>query len=216
MNLALGSGRCQRKGEHKLVRKTKAERKREIVDATVQLLGTYGVQGTTVSRIAAAAGIARGALYQHFPNREALLEAAIAAMGERSSRWILEPTGTDVVERLVNIGRTHSTWSASEYNTFVRPFFQLLTAEKETALSRRILDKHEEDLGNIVALVEQGKQEGTIAPDVDSSDVAWCLLMHAWAEDIARLMGIDHFVEGGASDRILQRLLATYAARPGA
>jgi AcrR family transcriptional regulator len=196
------------------VRKTKAQRQREIVDATIALLGSYGVQGTTVSRIADAAGIARGALYQHFPNREALLEAAIAAMGERSSRWILEPTGDDTVERLTNIGRTHSSWSLSEYNTFVRPFFQLLTAEKETSLSRSILDKHEEDLGYIVRLVEEGKREGTIALDVDPEDVAWSLLMHAWAEDIARLMGIEKFITGGASNRILQRLLATYAAQP--
>jgi AcrR family transcriptional regulator len=57
------------KGKIKFVRKTKAERQREIVDVTVKLLGKYGVEGTTVSRIAAAAGIARGALYQHFPNR---------------------------------------------------------------------------------------------------------------------------------------------------
>jgi AcrR family transcriptional regulator len=192
------------------VRKTKAERQREIVDVTIQLLGKHGVQGTTVSRIAAAAGIARGALYQHFPNREALLQAAIAAMGERSSRWILEPTGMDVAERLLNIGRTHSSWSLSEYNTFVRPFFQLLTSDKETALARSIVDKHDEDFGYIVELVDEGKREGTIRADADSGDVAWSLLLHAWGEDIARLMGIDRFITDGASDRILRRLLATY------
>ncbi len=192
------------------MRKTKAERQREIVQAAIQLLGKYGVQGTTVSRIASAVGIARGALYQHFPNREAVLEAAIATMGERSSRWILEPTGKDTAERLVNIGMTHSEWSLSEYNTFVRPFFQLLTSEKETALSRRILDKHEEDLGYIVGLVEEGKREGTIAPDADATEIAWSLLMHAWAEDIARLMGIEQFITEGASNRILARLLSTY------
>jgi AcrR family transcriptional regulator len=204
------------KAKTTFIRKTKAERQREIVDVTVQLLGKYGVQGATVSRIATAAGIARGALYQHFPNREAVLEAAIAAMGERSSRWILEPTGRDAIDRLVNIGRTHSSWSLSEYNTFVRPFFQLLTSEKETALSRSIIAKHEEDLGNIVRMVQEGKEEGTIAPDADAYDIAWSLLMHAWAEDIARLMGIDRFITDGASDRILRRLLATFATgEPG-
>ena len=89
------------------MRKTKAERQREIVDATIQLLGKYGVQGTTVSRIAAAVGIARGALYQHFPNREAVLEAAIAAMGERSSRWILESSGATCPTRL------RATWAST-------------------------------------------------------------------------------------------------------
>jgi len=59
----------------------KAVRQEEIIAAAMTLIGKYGVQGTTVSRIAQAAGIARGALYQHFPNREAVLEAALDACG---------------------------------------------------------------------------------------------------------------------------------------
>ncbi|HLA82938.1 MAG TPA: helix-turn-helix domain-containing protein, partial [Thermoleophilia bacterium] len=77
----------QRRGK-KRIRKNKVVRKHEIVEATVQLLGKYGVEGTTVSRISAAVGLTKGALYQHFPNREAILEAALDAWGERSSVWL--------------------------------------------------------------------------------------------------------------------------------
>lgn len=198
------------KGKNKFVRKSKAERQREIVDVTVKLLGKYGVEGTTVSRIAAAAGIARGALYQHFPNREAVLEAAVDAMGERSSRWILESSGRDVPARLLKIGENHSSWSLSEYNTFVRPFFQLLAAEPGTALAKHILGRHDLDFGYFVQLADEGKRQGSITDESDSGDIAWCLLLHAWGEDIARLMGIEQFITGGASARILQRLIATY------
>ncbi len=194
----------------KYKRKTKAERQREIVDATVQLLGEYGVQGTTVSRIAAAAGIARGALYQHFPNREALLEAALAAMGERSSSWIAGASGPDVAERLLEMGEIHSAWSFSEYNTFVRPFFQVIASNRETALANRIVERQQQDFDYLVRIIDEGKREGSIASEVDSGDIAWSLLMHAWAEDIARLMGVDRFITGGASQRILARLMETY------
>jgi AcrR family transcriptional regulator len=196
----------------KFVRKTKAERQREIVEATIHLLGKYGVQGTTVSRIAAAVGIARGALYQHFPNREAVLEAALAAMGERSSHWIVQSSGPDVPARLLDMGEAHSSWSSSEYNTFVRPFFQLVATNRETMLTKRIIDRQQEDFRYLVGRVEAGKQEGSIRTDVESGDVAWSLLLHAWGEDIARLMGIDQFITEGASNRILRRLMATYAA----
>jgi hypothetical protein len=67
-----------------------------------------------------------------------------------------------------------------------------------------------------VELVEEGKQQGTIAGDVQSGDVAWSLLLHAWGEDIARLMGVEQFITDGASQRILERLLTTYAAGPPA
>ena len=195
----------------KFVRKTKAERQREIVTATVELIGKYGVQGTTVSRIAQAAGIARGALYQHFPNREAVLEAALDAWREQSSAWMSRKDGTDVPGELLHMGRAHSSWALSEENTFVRPFFQLVASNRESSLTRSIIERQQEDFTSLVELVEEGKQEGSIAGDVESADVAWALLLHAWGEDIARLIGVDRFITEGASTRILERLLATYA-----
>jgi AcrR family transcriptional regulator len=200
----------------KFVRKTRVERQREIVEATVRLLGKYGVEGTTVSRIAAAVGIARGALYQHFPNREAVLEAALAAMGERSSEWIVQSSGPDVPSRFIHMGEIHSSWSSSEYDTFVRPFFQLIASNRETVLSKQIIERQQKDFRYLVELVEAGKSQGSIADDVESADIAWSLLLHAWGEDIARLMGVDQFITEGASNRILQRLVATYAASPPA
>ena len=48
------------------VRKSQAERREEIIDATLELLGEYGLEGTTVSRIAAAVGLTPGALVSAF------------------------------------------------------------------------------------------------------------------------------------------------------
>ncbi len=195
----------------KFVRKTKAERRTEIVDAAIQLLGKYGVQGTTVSRIAAAVGIARGALYQHFPNREAVLEAALASMDGQPSRWIAQSSGPDVPARLLNMGELHSSQTSTEYTTFIRPFYWVISSNREATLARRIIERQQEDFRYLVELVDEGKRQGSIADDLDSEDVAWSLLLHAWGEDIARLMGVDQFITEGASQRILRRLLGTYA-----
>ena len=206
--------KARNKGARKFVRKTKVERQREIVEVTVDLIGRYGVQGTTVSRIAQAAGIARGALYQHFPSREAVLEAALDAWHERSSGWMTVSTNPDMGERLLEIGEAHSSWALSEYNTFVRPFFQLIASNRQTSLSRSITDRQQEDFRYLVGLIDEGKRQGGIHADVDSGDVAWSLFLHAWGEDIARMMGVDQFISEGASNRIFERLLATYAAAP--
>ena len=203
----------QRRGK-KRIRKNKVVRKHEIVEATVQLLGKYGVEGTTVSRISAAVGLTKGALYQHFPNREAILEAALDAWGERSSVWLARSSAEDIPQRLLEIGGAHSSWASSEYNTFVRPFFQLIASNREDALTKAIIERQQRDFRYLVELVEEGKRHGAIAADVESGDVAWSLLLHAWGEDIALLMGVDQFITEGASGRILQRLLATYTAEP--
>jgi AcrR family transcriptional regulator len=198
----------------KFVRKTKDERRTEIVEAAIQLLGKYGVQGTTVSRIAAAVGIARGALYQHFPNREAVLEAALAGMDGQPSHWIAQSSGADVPARLLDMGGLHSAQTPAEYTRFVRPFYWLISSNREATLAKRIISRQQEDFRYLVELAEEGKRRGSIAQDIDSGDVAWTLLLHAWGEDIARLMGVDQFITEGVSMRILRRLVATYATAP--
>jgi len=192
------------------VRKSKEERRREIVDAAIRLLGEYGVQGTTVSRISAAVGLTRGALYQHFPNLEAILAAALAAMDERSSSWIEQPSGSDVAERLLATGRAHSSWASSEYNTFVRPFFQLITSNRDSTLTTQIIDRQRHYLDVLAERAREGQTEGSIDPEADPEEIAWSLHMLAWAEDIALLMGLEEFITEGVSARILHRLLSTY------
>jgi len=201
--------------DRKRVRKTKDERRREIVDAAIQLLGEYGVQGTTVSRIAAAVGLTKGALYQHFPNLEAVLSAALAAMDERSSAWIAQSSGADVRERLIAMSQAHSAWASSEYSTFVRPFFQLITADRESGLTSQIVERQQRDLHLLAERARDGQRQGSIDARVDPEEIAWTLQMLAWAEDIAVLMGLDAFITEGMSARILRRLMATYVTPAG-
>ena len=47
-------------------RKTQAERREEIIDAALLILGEHGVDGMTMARIAEAVGITPGALVPAF------------------------------------------------------------------------------------------------------------------------------------------------------
>lgn len=60
-----------------------------IVAAARELFGEHGYDGTSIDAILRATGMARGALYHHFPNKEALfdavLDAEIAAIANASA-----------------------------------------------------------------------------------------------------------------------------------
>ena len=63
-----------------MARKTKAEAEatRELIlDAAEQLFFQHGVSRTTLEKIAAAAGVSRGAIYWHFENKSALFSAML-------------------------------------------------------------------------------------------------------------------------------------------
>ncbi|CAN7637926.1 TetR/AcrR family transcriptional regulator [Mycolicibacterium frederiksbergense] len=52
-----------------------AQTRRDILDAAARIFGEHGYAAGTTNRIAAAAGVSIGSLYQYFPNKDAILAA---------------------------------------------------------------------------------------------------------------------------------------------
>jgi AcrR family transcriptional regulator len=77
-----------------------AARRRQIAEITVDIVARYGVQATTTSRIADAAGVTQSALYRHFPSRNAMLLAALDVLYERIHAVIRSSEQGTVRERL--------------------------------------------------------------------------------------------------------------------
>ena len=53
-----------------------------LTDAAEQCLRAKGIRATTVSEVAEAAGVSRGWLYRHFPDKASLLGAAIVRLND--------------------------------------------------------------------------------------------------------------------------------------
>lgn len=71
---------------------TRAERadllKRRLFDAAVKVVGQYGYADATVSRITRHAGVAQGTFYNHFPNRQDLVDQLLPTVGRRMLDFI--------------------------------------------------------------------------------------------------------------------------------
>lgn len=59
-----------------------------ILDTALQLFGEIGYAGATNARIAEAAGLTRGAMLYHFPDRESLVEAAVEHIQAQRERLL--------------------------------------------------------------------------------------------------------------------------------
>jgi AcrR family transcriptional regulator len=174
-------------------------------------MASHGFHGTSVARIAKAVGISNSALYQHFENRDEVLVAATDLLGERAREWITNTQGDTAFERLEKIGRGHLDWSAASVESFVRPVFALAGVSQgeciEPATPRTVILHYE----LLLDIVRQGQREGSVRSDVDPGDLAWAILMFAWAEDMALLSNVQAVTTDGVSHRNFTRLLAAYA-----
>jgi TetR/AcrR family transcriptional repressor of cmeABC operon len=196
------------------VRRSGVDRRTEIATATLRIMALHGLQGTTVSRIAEEVGMEAPSLYAHFPSRQDMLLAAVDMMCERVVQHLALPSEPNMLERLRTIGESHSAFITGQFDDFVLPTFEVLTAPRGSGLSELAGQRQLETLKTLAGFVEEGKRQGTIRPDVDSQMAAYEMCLIFWAEDVTQLMGIDEFVSTGISRKILDLFLRDIAASP--
>src|SRR5436305_13029504 len=68
--------------------------KQKIFDAAAKNVGKYGYAEASVARITEQAGVAQGTFYNHFENRQELLDRLLPKIGVDMVRFIRERTGT--------------------------------------------------------------------------------------------------------------------------
>lgn len=187
------------------------ERRQQIVDAVRRVVAEHGVPGTTVSRVAAAAGVAEGTLYLHFRNRTEMLLAALESIWAEMRDMVEIPSETDELERLRKAGRRHTELMETEQGGFAVPWVEFIAAPAQMGLREAVAGTLRRAFVVLRGIVESGKSRGQIREDVDSDQLAWEWLMLAWAENIACLVGLDEFFEQKRS-RPLFELIFSRAA----
>lgn len=75
---------------------TRAERnedvKRRLFDAARKIVGELGYAEASVARITEMAGVAQGTFYNHFENRQTLLDSLLPTLGQEMARYIQKRT----------------------------------------------------------------------------------------------------------------------------
>jgi AcrR family transcriptional regulator len=189
------------------MRKSREERRVEIAEAALKVVGEYGVQGATMARIANEVGISGPALYKHFDSRAEILDAALDQLQRRVASWLDSSSNPDALERLREIDASHVSTVARDYEGVVAPFFEFVAASPRSDLKQQMGRRQRETLQKFVAIIEEGQRQGSIREDIDILVVAWNLMGLTWMENVAMLQGVDEFITDGISQRILEGIL---------
>jgi AcrR family transcriptional regulator len=74
----------------------------QLIEVATRLFAEQGYEGTSIEAVLAAAGVSRGALYHHFPGKEALFEAVVVAVSDQVTVDLAAAVGrrTDPVDAM--------------------------------------------------------------------------------------------------------------------
>lgn len=129
----------RRRGNSGLQAQKSAATQLQIVEAAIRCLIKYGYADTTTPKIATEAGVSRGAMMHHFPNRLEVIRAAITHLHNKRlkafKRTVTDaPAGTD---RLHQLTRTY--WRQVNHPLFTA-FHELAVAARTDADLAEILE----------------------------------------------------------------------------
>lgn len=144
------------------------ERRAATVEAVVRLAGEQNPSDITTAAIARRMGLTQGALFRHFPTKDAILQAAMSwAAGRLLARMDQAAGGTESpVAALEAIFMTHIDF-VSEHPGVPRMLFCELQRPGET-LPKRVVQTLIQRYGErLRLLLEAGKTQGELDEDLD-------------------------------------------------
>jgi len=143
-----------------------------LIDAAMDLFASYGYRGTSLARIARAAGVTKGALYWHFADKE---EFFIAVVAKVLSEWELvfekSAQAANPVEFRAEFGRMFDTMAAlNEKNPWVSRLLLIIALESHKIGPRVLRSMRKANLHGIASfrgLVARGQRLGVFDAELD-------------------------------------------------
>jgi AcrR family transcriptional regulator len=151
-------------------------REQRILDAAAELFVRYGYDKTTVSDIARAAGISKGAIYLHFKSKEELLERLFSReMKLYAAKWI------DLVETDPKGGTIGGMYKNMLYALSSSAFMAAMFRQDERVLGTYLrrpdnfFQKPAERPSNRYEFVKMMQKAGAIRQDMDARVIAYIM-----------------------------------------
>jgi AcrR family transcriptional regulator len=143
-----------------------------LIDAAMDLFASYGYRGTSLARIARAAGVTKGALYWHFADKEEFFIAVVAkVLGEWEQIFEKSARAANAVEFRAEFGRMFDTMAAlNEKNPWVSRLLLIIALESHKIGPRVLRSMRKANLHGIASfreLVERGQRLGIFDAELE-------------------------------------------------
>jgi len=149
------------------------ERRAVTVKSVVQLAGTQNPSKITTAAIAKHMDVTQGSLFRHFPNKQDIWRAVMEWVAERllarvdrSAQGIESP-----LEAMEAMFMSHIEFVA-EHPGVPRIMFGELQQAEQTPAKRMVQTLIQRYSERLHRLIEQGKERGELAPDLDNEAAA--------------------------------------------
>lgn len=148
-------------------------RRAEIAEVALRIVNREGLKRLNVSRLARELGVVPSALYRHFANKDAILDAVLELVGQRLAEHVerVRQEHFSSLARLDALLAQHVFFITS-HQALPRILFSeeiIGDAERRRARLGEIIHAH---VMRIAAIIQEGQQDGELRSDVPAEAAA--------------------------------------------
>ncbi len=156
---------------------TNPEREKRILEAAAKLIAHYGYDKTTMSDIAAEAGISKGAIYLHYKSKVELFDSLVMYEGEKMLDVLIERIEADP-----DAGSIFALYQHAIVATYASPLILALMrrdAKVVGEMARRMKDDPIMINGDVIRdeLIIQLQEANVIRRDLDAKIISYVMAL---------------------------------------
>ncbi|WP_018546903.1 ScbR family autoregulator-binding transcription factor [Streptomyces sp. LaPpAH-108] len=138
--------------------------RRSILEAAADVFGERGYEAASTNEILAKAGLTRGALYHHFPSKEAIAVALVEAQGEA----LVVPDQPVKLQAVIDLTLTFSR--RLQTDKVLRASVRLAVEQSSFVTSAQT--PYNQSITVVEELLREAEKQGELLPGTDLSEVA--------------------------------------------
>lgn len=170
------------------------ETRERIIDVAVRFIARNGARGTSLSDIAAEAGLSQAGLLYHFGTKEALLNAVMDRHLAFTEEW-LWGSGPDPGLKVLQIIADHmASWPAEPQEASVYSIIGMNTVmlaenvSQDADLHPRLVSGYQTTIDRVTATLRAAQQRGEMRDDVDARLTAMEIIAFTYGLEAAWLV----------------------------
>jgi AcrR family transcriptional regulator len=156
---------------------TYSKRQLQIVDTAVDLIAEGGIQQLTMKNLSVRIGISEPAIYRHFENKTAILEAIQARFKEEKHALFSEIRACDMaaIEKIMKVIESHFS-SFSKKPATAAVIFSEDIFQNEQRIAKMVAGIMELSRNALLQIVSEGQSNKTIRSDIPSEHLVTLIM----------------------------------------
>ena len=154
-----------------------SDRQTEIIDKSISIIGTKGIQGLTIKNLSKEIGISEPAIYRHFESKTAILITILDNFKEMASFMgaTMKDNNGAAMEK-IEFMFTQIIEVFSVTPCFISVIFSEEVFKNENILKEKVIEIMDQNEQTIETIIKQGQDKGEIRTDIDNNTLALMIM----------------------------------------